>query len=474
VQSGEAEMKKLLKLVVPLFALYASAAFGQTYISGTVGTISSGTGTATLAVTTGDVLLAFCRTGGGPNTLAVTDTQSNTYTAGTHQNDGGVGNTRMFETVATATNSDTLTCTNTTGSGGTLFVLQYRGGASSVSFVDHAAGSSGGWTSSSFSTPANSVVVQCLGIDNTNALAAGTVGPIGAVLRLSNYAGSGGGCQDAMFTGAQTGITSALGYATAGGDWNGQLAVITLATVIVQAAQPVFAPGSTGPTAHLPTGGGTVAISCASAGTSPFYSTNGSAPTTAYTTPVSITVDGTVLKAKCSGGSFTDSDVTTVTYQVGSLTWYVDPVNGGPRYSATNSVVASCDGRGLTVFNPSGTPNQHCPYKGGRDLWNDNTVYNDRQWIIFGGDRVIFLNAGPSHATQMAGALPDTSDHCWGVGPGCDSPPVPSGTPSNPTIIEGTNYGGCYVTGLLTASSTQTLRSSPTSGVVAEQDTSST
>ncbi len=122
--------------------------------------------------------------------------------------------------------------------------------------------------------------------------------------------------------------------------------------------------------------------------------------------------------------------------------WYVDVVNGGTRFSATN-MSGQCNGQSSTPYPGSGT-NQPCPYNDARLLWNDPSVLNDATWVIAGGDIVTFLNAGPTHATQMAGS--DGISHCFGIGVSCTPPTVPDGTMGSPTTFRGVNYTACRTT----------------------------
>jgi hypothetical protein len=181
------------------------------------------TTSTTLNVSVGDKLIVFCKTGGGNNTLTVTDTSSDTFFGkGTHQNDGGIGNTDMFYAVASTANAaENFTCNSSnSASFSTIVALQYRGGvASSINDVLlNATGVSGAWTTTSFTTVQAEVIVQCMG-SSPVASAAGTIGGVTATLRFS---GTDSACQDHIFTNAQTSIDAVFVVPGSGG-WNGQL-----------------------------------------------------------------------------------------------------------------------------------------------------------------------------------------------------------------------------------------------------------
>jgi hypothetical protein len=135
--------------------------------------------------------------------------------------------------------------------------------------------------------------------------------------------------------------------------------------------------------------------------------------------------------------------------------WAVDPVNGGPRHSASSvGVTADCTGLGTTPFNPSGGQSQACPFSDPRYLYSDPWQYANIGWVISGGDTVIFSNfSTESTAGRISGAdspncpggVPDGQFGC-GIGASMEPPDVPSGTLGNPTILEGSNFASCGTT----------------------------
>lgn len=234
--------------------------------------------------------------------------------------------------------------------------------------------------------------------------------------------------------------------------WNGfPLGPTTIVSPMPQAVAPTFSPA--GP--RLPTGGASITIACPTTpGASPFYSTNGTTPTTAYTAPVAITVDGTTLKAVCKASGYADSDVTSQAFQVGSFTWYVR-TDGGTRYSSLTTD-GQCDGLADVAYPGSGV-NQHCAFNDYRMLYQDGNYNADLSfpawgWLPVGGDTIIIRGSiadgvswrvgWPNNASCFTGGTPN---RCWGLA-GDNSyspPPVPSGTASHHTRILGGNYAAC-------------------------------
>jgi hypothetical protein len=174
-------------------------------------------------VVSGDKLVIYCKTGGANNTISLTDTIGNTFSKGTHQNDGSLGNTDLFYAYSSGSNAaDFFTCTNNNSANPDMIALQYRGGATSgaADVLQNAASASGGWATSGFSTTAaNEVVVQCL---TSNVMP--SAGPIGG--NTANVRVAGGTytpyCEDYIFTTAQTGITAET-YLPGTGAYNGQM-----------------------------------------------------------------------------------------------------------------------------------------------------------------------------------------------------------------------------------------------------------
>jgi hypothetical protein len=111
-----------------------------------------------------------------------------------------------------------------------------------------------------------------------------------------------------------------------------------------QAAAPTFSPSCTGSYCRYATTQ-SVTMSCASGGTAPHYTTDGSIPnagSTLYTAPLSTSAN-TYYRAVCAGGSFAVSDVTNADYLIGPQNWYVG-VDGGSRYNPGRVDGGMCDG----------------------------------------------------------------------------------------------------------------------------------
>jgi hypothetical protein len=174
-------------------------------------------------VVSGDKLVIFCQTNGANNTISLTDTIGNTFTKGTHQNDGSIGNSDLFYAYSSGSNAaDFFTCTNNNAANPSIVALQYRGGSTSgtADVLQNAAGSSGAYTTTSFSTTAaNEVVVQCMAASNPP-----FAGPIGGFTGNLRVAGGSfvPGCQDYIFTSTQSSITAAFGI-SGSGNFNGQM-----------------------------------------------------------------------------------------------------------------------------------------------------------------------------------------------------------------------------------------------------------
>jgi hypothetical protein len=208
--------------------IFPAAGASIAYIAnatGQLGAVPTPVTTSTsLNVVVGDKLIVFCKTGGGNNTLTVTDTAGNTFSKGTHQNDAVIGNTDMFySVVATSNAADYFTCNSSNSANfSALIALQYRGGATSgiADVLLNAAATSGVWTSSAFSTAtAQELVVQCMATDGTPT--GGTIGGATANVRVAGSSTT-PACQDYIFTSTQTLITATYTI-TGTGDYNGQL-----------------------------------------------------------------------------------------------------------------------------------------------------------------------------------------------------------------------------------------------------------
>src|SRR6266705_3708377 len=88
-----------------------------------------------------------------------------------------------------------------------------------------------------------------------------------------------------------------------------------------------------------------------------------------------------------------------------SKTWYVRK-DGGTRYSV-RAKTGQCDGKEDAPYHGKGV-NQHCAFNDYRYLWDDQT-YNNRAWVISGGDTVI-IRGGPWRVGWDAATCPVDSN----------------------------------------------------------------
>lgn len=141
-------------------------------------------------------------------------------------------------------------------------------------------------------------------------------------------------------------------------------------------------------------------------------------------------------------------------------TWYVRP-GGGTRYDAADNPTGQCDGLHDADYPGSGI-NQPCALASWKWLWNTGPR---RVWIISGGDTVIIrqnptgagnnntdwssfpggsYDPGYDSGYSSFGTVGQTYATCGGAGSsGCANPPIPRGSPANPTKIYGENWAAC-------------------------------
>ncbi|MFC1552378.1 chitobiase/beta-hexosaminidase C-terminal domain-containing protein [Candidatus Latescibacterota bacterium] len=95
----------------------------------------------------------------------------------------------------------------------------------------------------------------------------------------------------------------------------------------------------------------TVTISCATAGATIYYTTDGSDPDntdTEYTTPISVTVTSTTIKAKAYKTNWIASDIASANYDLQVATPTLSP--GAGTYSSEQNVTISCATAGATIY----------------------------------------------------------------------------------------------------------------------------
>lgn len=141
----------------------------------------------------------------------------------------------------------------------------------------------------------------------------------------------------------------------------------------------------------------------------------------------------------------------------GPTTWYIRP-DGGTRYD-TNQPTGQCDGQANAPYPGTGV-DQHCAFNDFRWLYDDQSYNEQAQgsaaWVISGGDTVIIDGC----ASGLNNTAPDcrigfdsnndkeaNGNYAWCFGGGgsfgCYNPPIPAGTPTDPTRILGVNYQNC-------------------------------
>lgn len=123
-----------------------------------------------------------------------------------------------------------------------------------------------------------------------------------------------------------------------------------------------------------------------------------------------------------------------------ATTWYVSAI-GGTRYSANNTS-GQCNGQAYAAYPGTGV-NQPCAFNDWRLLY-DNQTYGSLTWVIAGSDTVI-LDNNQKWRVGFGPTASNADNWCYGDdGPAaCFNPPIPPGTPTNPTRILGINYQDC-------------------------------
>lgn len=116
--------------------------------------------------------------------------------------------------------------------------------------------------------------------------------------------------------------------------------------------------------------------------------------------------------------------------QVGH-TWFIRS-DGGDRKQCNGRVDAPYHGHGV---------DQHCAFKHPQDLFT-NGEYNNKGWIIAGGDTVI-VRGGPYRMGYMGPNAKDYPGLCPGDPFGCFMPPIPSGSDLHHTRFLGENFANC-------------------------------
>jgi hypothetical protein len=238
--------------------------------------------------------------------------------------------------------------------------------------------------------------------------------------------------------------------APSSGAWDdGAYQFPSTATVATPTASPVAGTYTSIQTITLATTTSGATICYRLDGVAPTATTAGTcdSPAITYSAPFTLSTSTTVKAIGTLSGDI-NSSVLTAAYVI-HLTWYVDPVNGGPRTSTAAPSAASCNGLATTAYNSGGAHNQSCPFADARSLWDDWLNFqNPGVWVMNGGDTVIFKNCTSSSPCQIAGSSNSSAGNpCAGIGTTCTPPALPAGTStSNLTMLEGEHFGSCHTT----------------------------
>lgn len=133
-----------------------------------------------------------------------------------------------------------------------------------------------------------------------------------------------------------------------------------------------------------------------------------------------------------------------------ATTWYVR-ADGGTRFDSariSSGMSGQCNGKSDAPYPGSGQ-NRACAFNDFRFLYDDQT-YGNSAWVIAGGDTVIVRSCVSVDGTpgcRIGYNQGQSRVDPWCAGGGgqeyCVAPPLPSGSPTNPTQILGQNYASC-------------------------------
>jgi len=188
------------------------------------GSVASLTSDSNLTLSSGNLVVIACRSG-GDRTFTFSDSAGSTYSTITRQLWLGSGASfQIGYTLNSASGSSSFTCTpSSNASNMALVVLRYSvsGGTPVLdTSASTTASSSTSWTSPSFSTASGGLVVACATLANIATYTAGAIGGNTATLRGPSPFDT--GCEDTTFSSAQSSITAAI--STGGSnDWGGSV-----------------------------------------------------------------------------------------------------------------------------------------------------------------------------------------------------------------------------------------------------------
>jgi hypothetical protein len=217
-------------------------------------------------------------------------------------------------------------------------------------------------------------------------------------------------------------------------------------------AAPVFNP--VGGTYSIPQ---QVSISTTTPFSTIFYTTDGSDPHTSptrirYVGPFTVSLSSTTVNAYAMGDRLLPSPVSSVTYNITTVTtgntWYVNG-GGGTRYSS-NQPGGQCNGTSPNPYPGSGV-NQNCAFNDIRYLWTDASYQTDTAagapgwgWIGSSGDTyLIDCTGGAKCRIGQDGPGINDGFGLFGNTYAAGAPAPISGTANAHTKIFGINYQSC-------------------------------
>lgn len=441
-------MKKLLKIGIFL------ALTGYIHAQGTPTLVcqnsdGSGSHDSTIACTgtvpTGGVALVISGSTGSTATLADSHGAIAAIPGTLVMRSGG--QSQLFGKANTTSGSDTFTFTfSATTQYPDISVYSISGVSTTLPFY----GGFGAFTASSTNIPCPATTTQT----NGDVVFAYGVGYGPALSAGSGYTLLGGpfaNVQNEYATIASAGSTTPT-FTFSGSAGNATCISVNLTnTPVVVAATPVVTPASS-----RYGGAQTIAMSCSTASSTIYYTTDGSTPTTGstpYTGAFSSVGSGAeTVKAICTAAGYVNSPVATQAYTIQQYIWFIR-ADGGTRYDPTYATSGQCDGLADVSYASTGGTgtNQHCAYQEFQFLYDLGTVgVVHSGWVIVGGDKVV-LRGCAAYAGQQDPSNPDcrigwsannggANVWCYGEGNSlCYNPPIPAGSPSQHTQF----LGGC-------------------------------
>jgi hypothetical protein len=295
-------------------------------------------------VTSGNVLLVAESTYDGETLDAPTDSEGNSFTQLVNAGTSGDSVAAVYAATAKSTGADTVTCNISASNNLHCHIYEVHGITATVDQTGNSTVTSTALTVSTTAATTNADdYVFAFFTDNDNG-ANITAGPGLGDTELSNDGGDTAFSEDKVViaTGVQTATaTSSLDDT----DVNVIVALKTTGTPTV--STPTFSP-ATGTYISVQE----VTISDWTAGSTIYYTTNGTTPTTAstvYSSPISVSVTQTI-EALATASGFANSSVASAVYTINlpAATPGFSPVGGS--YSSAQSVTISDASSGATIY----------------------------------------------------------------------------------------------------------------------------